>query len=69
MWQIASLLLLQRLKGNISGDVHDFNNMGRELSSSFFSLQVKAPKEVCAFLREVLREHASSYATVKNWVA
>ena len=27
------------------------------------------PKEIHAILRETLREHAPSYATVKNWVA
>jgi len=42
----------------------------RELSSScFFFLQGKAPKEIHAILRETLREHAPSYANVKNWVA
>ena len=40
----------------------------RELSSVFF-MQGKAPKEIHAILRETLREHAPSYATVKNWVA
>jgi len=45
-----------------------------ELSSSFyflffFFLQDKAPKEINAILTETLREHAPSYATVKNWVA
>jgi len=41
----------------------------RQLSSSFFFLQDKAPNEIHAILREALGEHASSYATVKNWVA
>jgi len=41
----------------------------RELSSSFFSLQGKAPKEIHAILKETLGKHAPSYATVKNWVA
>ena len=40
-----------------------------ELSSSFFFLQDKAPKEIHAILTETLGEHASSYATIKNWVA
>ena len=40
----------------------------RELSSSFFFLQGKAPKEIHAILIETLEEHAPSYA-VKNWVA
>jgi len=39
------------------------------LSSSFFFLQGKAPKEIHAILKETLGEHAPSYATVKNWVA
>jgi len=34
-----------------------------------FFLQGKAPKEIHAILKETLREHASSYAIVKNWVA
>jgi hypothetical protein len=38
----------------------------RELSSRFFFLQGKAPKEVHAILTETLGEHASSYATVKT---
>ena len=40
-----------------------------EVSSSFFFLQGKAPKEIHAILIESLREHAPSYATIKNWVA
>jgi len=35
----------------------------------FFCLQGKAPKEIHAILIETLREHAPSYAIVKNWVA
>ena len=41
----------------------------RELSSSFFFLQGKVPKEIHAILTEILVEYAPSYATVKNWVA
>ena len=41
----------------------------RELSSSFFFLQDKTPKEIHAILTETLEEHAPLYATVKNWVA
>jgi len=39
------------------------------LSSSFFFLQGKAPKEIHVILKETLGEHTPSYATVKNWVA
>ena len=35
----------------------------------FFSLQGKAPKEIHTILTETLVEHASLYATVRNWVA
>ena len=41
----------------------------REVSSSFFFLQGKAPKEIHAILTKTLGEHAPSYATVKNWAA
>jgi len=41
----------------------------RKMSSNFFSLQGKAPKENHAILKETLREHEPSYATIKNWVA
>jgi len=40
-----------------------------ELSSIFFFLQGKTPKEIYAILTETLGEHAPSYAAVKNWVA
>jgi len=35
----------------------------------FFFLQGKAPKKIHAILTETLGEYASSYTTVKNWVA
>ena len=41
----------------------------RELSSSFFFLQGKRPKEINGILKETLGEHAPLYATVKNWVS
>jgi len=41
----------------------------RELSSSFFLLQGKSPKEIHAILKERLGEQAPSCATVKNWMA
>jgi len=70
MCRIASLFLLQRLKGSPSGDAHDFNNIEtRALIKFFFFLQGKAPKEIHAILTEILGEHAQFYATVKSWVA
>jgi len=42
-----------------------FNN---SITSRFFFLQGKAPKGIYAILTEMLREHAPSYVTAKNWV-
>jgi len=68
MCRIASLLLLHRLKESMSGDARDFNIETRAVKV-FSSLQDKAPKEIHAILRETLGKHASSYATVKIWMA
>jgi hypothetical protein len=65
MCRIASLLLLQRLKGSMSGDVCDFNNTEAQ-TIKFFSLQDKVLKDIHAILIETLGEHAPSYATAKN---
>ena len=67
MCRIASLLLLQRLKGSMSDDARDSTTWRRELSSSP-PPQGKAPKKIHVIRTETLRERASSYATVKNWV-
>ena len=68
MCRIASLFLLQRLKGSMSDDARHFNNMETRAVIKFF-FSCKAPKEIHAILIETLGEHAPSYATVKNWVA
>ena len=67
MCQIASLFLLQRLKGSMSGHARDFNNIETRAVIKF--LQGKAPKEIHAILTETLGEHAPLYATIKKWVA
>jgi len=70
MCRIASLFLLQRLKGNMSDDARDFNNMEtRAVIKVPSPLQGKATKKIHAILTETLGEYAPSYATVKNWVA
>ena len=69
MCRIASPFLLKRLKGNMSGDARDFNNIGTRAVIKFFFLQGKAPNEIDAILKETLGEHAPSYVTVKNGVA
>jgi len=66
MCRIASLFLLLRLKGRMSCDARDFNNMGTRVAIKLFFLQWKAPKEIHANLTETLGEQAPSYATVKN---
>ena len=67
MCRIASLFVLQRMKGSISDDARDFNMETRAVKSP--PLQGMAPKEIHAILTETLGEHAPRYATVKNWVA
>ena len=63
MCRTASSFLLQRLKGSMSGDARDFNNIEtRTVIKFFFFLQGKTPKEIQAILTETLGEHAPSYA-------
>jgi len=69
MRRIASIFLLQRLKGTMSGDARDLNNMETRAVINFFFLQGKASREIQAILTEISGEHAPSYATVKNCVA
>ena len=69
MCRIASLFLLQRLKGSMSGDARDFNNIETRAVIKSFFLQGKALKEIHAILTETLQEHEPSYATIRNWVA
>ena len=66
MCRIESLFLLQRLKGNMSGDALDFNNIETRAVINFFSLQGKVTKEIHVIPTETLGEHAPSYATVRN---
>jgi len=53
----------------MSGDALDSNNMETRAVIKFFSCKAWSLKEIHAILTETLREHAPSYATVKNWVA
>ena len=67
--QIARLFLLLRLKGSMSGDARDFNNIEtRAVVKFFFPARQGAEGNSC-HLTETLGEYAPSYATVKNWVA
>jgi len=53
MCRIASLFLLQRLEGSMSGDARDFKNFETRAVIKFFSpLQGKALKEIHAILTE-----------------
>ena len=69
MCRIASLFLLQRLKGSMSGNARDFNNIETQVVIKLFFLKGKAPKEIHAILKETLGEYAPSYTTIKNCVA
>jgi len=66
MCRIASLFLLQRLKGSMSGDARNFNNMETRAVIKLFFLERQGTREIHTILKETLREHAPSYATVKN---
>jgi len=68
MCRIASLFLLQWLKGSMSGDARYFKNIETRAVIKYFFVQGKAPKEIHAILLETLEEHAPLYATVKYWV-
>jgi len=53
MCRIPSLFLLQRLKGSMSGDARNFNNIETRAVIKFFVfLQGKASKEIHAILIE-----------------
>jgi transposase len=49
----------------MSGDTRNFNNIETQAVNKFS----KALKEIHAILTKMVREHAPSYATIKNWVA
>jgi transposase len=61
--------LLQRLKSSIPDNARDFNNYEMRSTIKFLFLEGKVPKDIHASLTATLRQHAPSYATVKNWVA
>ena len=67
--ELQCLFVLQRVKGNVSGDARDFNNIETRAVIKFFFLQGKTPNEIHAILTEILGEYTPSYATNKNWVA
>ena len=64
MCRTASLFLLQRLNGSMSGDARHFSNNETRAVIKFFFLQGKASKKIHAILIEILEEHAPLYVTV-----
>ena len=69
MCRIASLFMLQRLKGSMSGNARDFNNIRSELSSSFFFLARQGAE---GNARHSDRNIKGTYTIVchrQNWVA
>jgi len=60
MCRITGIFLLQRLKGSVSGDARDFNNIETRVVIRFSFLPGKAPKEIHAILTETLEKHAPS---------
>jgi len=68
MCRIASLFLLQTLKGSMSGDARDFNIETRAVIKFFFPAR-QGDKGNSPHSKRILGVHAPSNATVKNWVA
>jgi hypothetical protein len=54
------------LKGNMSGDVHDFKKIKMRAPIKIFFLQDKTPKKIHAILTKILGQNEQSYATVKH---
>jgi hypothetical protein len=71
MCRIASFFLLQRLKGSVSGDARDFNNIEtRAVIKFFFFCKARHRRKFTPLRKkETLGELMPSYATVRNWVA
>jgi hypothetical protein len=68
--ELQVILLLQRLKGSMSGDARDFNNIEtRAVIKVFFFLQGKAPKEIHVFLTETLDRMANQQMNTKFFMA
>ena len=75
MCRTAGIFLLQRLKGRISRDAHDFNNMEPRAVIEFllliiiiFFLQDKAPKEIHA-IQTIIRGKCNIVCHRQNWLA
>ena len=69
MCRIASLFLLQRLKGSMSGDARDFKHRDASCHQVAFPAKQGVEGNSRHSEKKKLGEHAPSYATVKNWVA
>jgi hypothetical protein len=68
MCRIASLFLLQRLKGSVSGGVRDFNNIEtRAIIKYFFPTRQGFEGDSHTYDRNI-RGNAPSYDTIKCWV-
>jgi len=68
MCRIASIFLLQRLKGSMSGDARNFNNIETRAIIKFLFLQAKVPKEIHAILTETWRNmHHSMPPSKTGW--
>ena len=69
MCRIASLFLLQRLKGSMSGDARDFNNMETRAVIKFFFPARQGAEGNSRHPERNIRGTCIIVCTVKNWVA
>ena len=65
MGRTASLFLLQRLKGSMSGDARPFNNVETRTVIKFFPPARQGAEGNSHDLIETLGEHAQSYTPSK----
>ena len=68
MCRIASLFLLQSLKGSMSGNAHDFNNMEMRAVKFFFPARQSTEGNSRHSERNI-KGKCTIICTVKNWVA
>ena len=63
MWRIASLFLFQSLKGSMSADLDNLNDIEKRGAIKLLFLQDETVQEIHTILTQTLWEHAPSY----NW--
>ena len=69
MCGIASLFLLQRLKGSISGDARDFNNIETQATMKFFFSGRQGAEGISCHSESNIRRICTILCHRQNWLA